>query len=184
MFLFDKLFGRRDKAVARSPHPRQEAPVPSAPAASQHDHAAPGTRIHHHPELIQKFTQDHQTLLQLYTATKSAADAGDVVTAAERLDDFRSALQDHLLTENVRLYVYLEHALDKDPISHGLVHEFRREMDAIGKVVVGFLGKYHDLAQHPDMASSFSAELEGVGKVLVKRIQREEETLYPLYQPV
>lgn len=184
MFLFDKLFGRRDKTAVHAPLPNLKTPVSPTPAAIPHDHAAPGTHIRHHPELIQKFKKDHQVLLQLFMATKHAADAGDAVTAAERLQDFRSALQDHLLSENVRLYVYLEHALVHDAISHGLVHEFRREMDEIGKVVVGFIGQYQQLAQHPDMVKRFAEDLDGIGKVLVKRIQREEETLYPLYQPV
>lgn len=185
MFLFDLLFGKADKPAASASGRQAASPAPHAVApAAGSGSAAPGTGILFHPELIAKFRQDHQHLLKLFQATKAAADIGAVAEAAGHLDEFRAALQDHLLTENVRLYVYLEHALASDATSHALIHGFRHEMDEIGKVVVGFLGKYHDLAQRPDLAPGFAAELDIVGKVLAKRIQREEETLYPLYAPV
>lgn len=178
MFLFDLLFGKREKAAL------EDAVQPSsggAAAAAPQSHVAPGTSIHYHPELIAKLTGDHQALLKLFGETRTAAESGNVAQAAARLEELRVALQAHLLTENIRLYVYLEHALAADAQSHTLVHEFRHEMDEIGKAVVGFLGKYRDLAARPDLAADFSAELDGVGKVLVERIQREESTLYPLY---
>lgn len=181
MFLFDKLFGvfgKKDKGGEVMP-----APVPVVPVPRAEEHVAPGTQIHYSPELIDRFKSDHQHLLGLFGAIKAAASDGDVATAATHLDAFRGALQGHLLTENVRLYVYLEHALAGDAQSHMLMHEFRHEMDEIGKAVVAFLGKYRDLASRPDLASEFGHELDGIGKVLVQRIQREEATLYPLYLP-
>ena len=35
-----------------------------------------------------------------------------------------------------------------------------------------------------DLASSFGAELAGIGEALVACIKREEGTLYPLYQGI
>lgn len=184
MFLFDLLFGKKPETPAA---PTAGAPAPAraaAPAVAPGERVAPGTDIHHHPDLIARFMQDHQELLRLFGAVKEAAEVGNVTVAAERLEDFRTALQGHLLTENIRLYVYLEHALLSDPPSHALMHQFRHEMDEIGKAVVAFLTKYHDLAAHPEWARDFVNELDGVGKVLVKRIQSEEKTLYPLYLPM
>lgn len=172
MFLFDLLFGKREQAGAAVIKPA--APMPA-------ESSAPGTNIHYHPELIGKLTSDHQALLKLFGQTSEAAGRGEVAAAALHLEEFRIALQSHLLTENIRLYVYLEHALAGDAQSHALIHDFRHEMDGIGKVVVGFLSKYRDLAAHPELAGEFSKELAAVGKVLVQRIRREEETLYPLY---
>ncbi len=177
MFLFDLLFGKREQATTTATAVAAPAPESQPPA----EHAAPGTNIRYHPELIGKLTDDHQLLLKLFGETSKAAAEGDVVAAAARLEEFRVALQSHLLTENIRLYVYLEHALAEDKQSHALIHDFRHEMDSIGRAVVNFLGKYRDLAAHPERAGEFSAELAGVGKVLVERIQREEATLYPLY---
>lgn len=181
MYLFDWLFGKKEhlqnaasaplKVPVASPEPR-----PVGPGA-----VAPGTAIHFHPELVGKLQQDHQALLRLYTQTQTAARSGDVEQAARHLEEFRILLQGHLLTENVRLYVYLEHTLAKDASSHQLIRSFRHEMDDIGKAVVAFLNDYRDLAQHPELSQQFSESLEGIGKVLAERIRREEETLYPLY---
>ncbi|MBI2307277.1 MAG: hemerythrin domain-containing protein [Rhodocyclales bacterium] len=171
MFLFDLLFGKREQA----------APALAVAETPAQESAAPGTGIHYHPDLIGKLTADHQVLLKLFSETSVAAVRGDVVAAAARLEEFRVALQSHLLTENIRLYVYLQHALVDDAASRALIHEFRHEMDGIGRAVVDFLGKYRDLAAHPERATEFGEELAGVGKVLVERIRREEATLYPLY---
>lgn len=181
MYLFDWLFGKKENVQDAAPTP---APAPAAapkPSAAASDTVAPGTAIHYHPELVGKLKQDHQGLLQLFTQTQAAARSGDVVQAARHLEAFRILLQSHLLTENVRLYVYLEHALAQDAPSHQLIRSFRHEMDDIGKAVVDFLVTYRDLAQHPEFAQQFSEALDGIGKVLAERIRREEDTLYPLY---
>lgn len=179
MYLFDWIFGSK-KEPAQG---RAEAPVPAAtqrPAAPMGS-AAPGTAIRYHPELVGQLLHDHQALLRLYTLTLAAARRGDVTQAADHLEEFRILLQGHLLTENVRLYVYMEHALANDASSHQLIRSFRHEMDGIGRAVVDFLSAYRDLAQHPELAPQFVEALEGIGKVLAERIRREEQTLYPLY---
>lgn len=185
MYLFDWLFGKKESTqggpVEPARAPAAAAPAHAAQPAQAPGTAAPGTAIRFHPELVGKLKHDHQDLLRLYTLTQAAARRGDVVTAARHLDEFRVLLQSHLLTENVRLYVYLEHALAKDASSHQLIRGFRHEMDDIGKAVVGFLTDYRDLAHHPEFAQQFSEALEGIGKVLAERIRREEDTLYPLY---
>lgn len=182
MYLFDWLFGKKEPVHGGGAVPVQApAEAPKQAAAAPSVTVAPGTAIHFHPELVGKLQQDHQALLRLYTQTQTAARRGDVVQAARHLEEFRILLQSHLLTENVRLYVYLEHALAKDGSSRQLIRSFRHEMDDIGKAVVAFLNDYRDLARHPEFAQQFSEALEGIGKVLAERIRREEETLYPLY---
>jgi iron-sulfur cluster repair protein YtfE (RIC family) len=126
--------------------------------------------------------EDHSLLLEIYTAIEDARKTGELMTVQTRLVQFRMVLMDHLLKENVRLYIYLEHMLANDPVAHGLIHEFRHEMDAIGKVVVGFLGKYKEIGIHPELEADFTRDLAAIGEALVARIRREEETLYPMYQ--
>lgn len=179
MFLFDLLFGARKK-VETPPAAAAKAP---APAQDDRSASAPGTRIHHDPALIAAFKSDHRLLLDIFTAIGAAAKAGDLAEVQKRLGHFRTVLMDHLLKENVRLYVYLEHLLKNDPTSHQLMHEFRHEMDAIGQVVVGFLGKYKAIASQPELAASFGTDLAAIGEALVARIRREEDTLYPMYAP-
>ncbi|MGQ0709218.1 MAG: hemerythrin domain-containing protein [Rhodoferax sp.] len=179
--MFDWLFGKKESVhhVAQVPAAAKAVPVPAAAAPAQA--VAPGTGIHYHPDLIGKLTQEHQNLLRLFEHVQHAAQEGDVVLAARHLEAFRVQLQGHLLTENVRLYVYLEHALAADASSHQLMRAFRHEMDDIGKAVVDFLGHYRELAQRPDLTPKFIQSLEGIGAVLVERIRREEGILYPLY---
>ena len=144
---------------------------------------APGTNIRYCPDLVSQLEVDHQKLLQIFSKIGNSFKAGDRLGTVQHLEDFRGAIQGHLLTENVRLYIYLEHALAQDAESHALIHEFRLEMAGIGKAVLAFLGKYRELAVQPNLAESFGDDLKAVGKVLVERIQREESTLYPLYLP-
>lgn len=144
---------------------------------------APGTHISYSPDLIEKLHAEHAALLTLFVSIQACVGAQDWSVAGHKLSEFRRALQAHLLTENVRLYVYLEHMLAGDKLSHDLMHDFRRDMAEIGKDVMMFLDKYRDLAVRPDLAASFPAELIAIGAILTERIQREEDTLYPLYTP-
>lgn len=175
--MFDFLF-RKGKSVEASP---AAAAPPAAPAAPEK--AAPGTAIRFHPELVAELKHDHQVLLTLFASIQAAFKDGRLQAVVEHLDAFRTSIQSHLLKENVRLYIYLEHQLASDETSHQLIHDFRHEMDGIGKAVVAFLAKYKDLSVDGNLVASFGRDLEAVGKVLVDRIRREEETLYPLYVP-
>ncbi|MDP2811481.1 MAG: hemerythrin domain-containing protein [Rhodocyclaceae bacterium] len=177
MFLFDLLFGKKKKPEAPAKTPA--AAAKTAPASAVVN--APGTRIHHDSGLIAAFRSDHQLLLEIFTAIGEASHAGDLVETQKRLGHFRTVLMDHLLKENIRLYVYLEHLLANDPTRRQMVHEFRHEMDAIGRVVVGFLGKYKAIASQPELAAPFAKDLVAIGEALVARIRREEDLLYPMY---
>lgn len=185
MFLFDLIFGKKKRpagtpAVAPAEPPPRKSWRPEAPPVGGAG-SAPGTAIHHDPALIELLKADHRLLLELFGGIGQASRTGDLAGVERRLDQFRAALQDHLLKENVRLYVYLEHLLKDDPASHELMHGFRHEMDGIGRAVVRFLGKYKGIAGQPALAAGFPADLEAVGEALVGRIRREEETLYPMY---
>lgn len=174
--LFDFLFGKKSPPEAEV---RRVSPQPMSAAGGQ----APGTHITYHPNLIDQLKTDHLKLLAIFGNILTAFKAGDLAGTAKLLEEFRGNIQGHLLTENVKLYIYLEHALRQDEESHRLVHSFRHEMDGIGKVVLAFLSKYRNIASQSDLAASFGPELEQIGEALVARIKREEETLYPLYLP-
>lgn len=186
MFLLDWLFGKHQgKTDAVSALASAPAAVPD-PAHSMEDTEsfAPGTSIRYSADLVERLVRDHRLMLERFTAISEAAHAGRLDEVVPLLERFRVDLHAHLLVENVRLYVYLEHTLADDPVSHALMHEFRHDMDDIGKKVVAFLARYVRLGEDPALAHSFVADLERVGSVLVDRIQREEDTLYPLYAPV
>jgi hypothetical protein len=162
MSLFD-LFGKKeDKAAA---------------------HTAPGTSIHFDPHLIERLTGDHRRLLEIYKHVQAALGKGDFVAVKRQLGDFRTALQEHLLTENVKFYVYVSRQLASDESSSKIISDFRSEMQHIGRVVMDFLRKYTEGPLDAASADSFRAEFEQIGAALGQRIQREEGTLYPLYLP-
>lgn len=142
---------------------------------------APGTEIHYHPHLIDHLTSDHRTLLDLYGTVQKHLAAREFNAVSERLEEFREILENHLLTEKIRLYVYLEHQLTDDPERAELTREFRREMDAIGRAVMRFFRTHKDFAVNEEQLPQFKKELDGLGQVLTDRIAREEKTLYPMY---
>lgn len=159
-----------------------ETTQPEAPATPQYN-TAPGTEIRYHPELISELTADHKALLALYGEIKEAFDQADYPTVAEKLNTFRSDLQAHLLTENVRLYIYLNRSLGDDETNSELIQGFRREMNEIAKVAMNFLRKYEAIGVDKDLAKAFAKDFAIIGKVLVERIEKEEQVLYPLYMP-
>lgn len=156
---------------------------PASAPAEETRVMAPGTQIHYNPDLVAQLQKDHQELLALYGKIKERFDQGDYKGVTQLLNVFRQALQGHLLTENIRLYIYLERSMDNDELNSDLVRGFRREMDGIAKVAMAFLKKYEMIGVDAELAKPFAAEFANLGQVLVERINREEGTLYPLYMP-
>ena len=174
MWFIDFLFGKK----------KNPAPPQPDQATSAHGAQAPGTQIAYSPELIGQLKGDRQRLLELFRNISDSFASGDLAAAARLLGEFRSGILSHLLTENVRFYIYLEHTLKHgNPEKFDLAHHFRHEMDSIGKAVLAFLNKYQGLDKQPELAASFGQDLENLGTILAERIRREEETLYPLYLP-
>jgi hemerythrin-like domain-containing protein len=158
---------------------KQPAPAPAEEVRVM----APGTQIHYNPDLVAQLQKDHQELLALYGKIKERFDQGDYKGVTQLLNVFRQALQGHLLTENIRLYIYLERSMDHDELNGDLVRGFRREMDGIAKVAMAFLKKYEMIGVDAELAKPFAAEFANLGQVLIERINREEGILYPLYMP-
>jgi hypothetical protein len=148
--------------------------------------AAPNSQtnqIQFQPDLIDHLVADHRRLLEVYGEIKTAFDAADYKQVSQGLDELRRNLQGHLLTENVRMYIYLDRHLANNEFNSELIRGFRREMDAIGKVAMTFLKKYEAIGVDNELAGAFAKDFETIGSVLVKRIEKEERDLYPLYMP-
>ena len=142
---------------------------------------APGTNIRFNPKLTGQLTHEHQELLNLYIKANNALKAFDAIGIAEALQSMRDLLQNHLLTENVRIYVYLEHMFANDEVNCQLVRDFRREMDQISRTVMAFFNKYQDIGSGKYPLDQFAKEFQALGVELNRRIEQEEQTLYPLY---
>ncbi len=146
--------------------------------------APAGNAIGHDPRLIQSLLDDHAKLGALFARLGSQAEIGRYDEVRSLLAQFKSSLQAHILTENVRFYTYLERSLQGDAHSAETMREFRREMNTIAREVVDFTKKYQD-ARFTSTAESrqFNTDYKAIGVLLERRLDNEEHSLYPMYQP-
>ncbi len=150
---------------------------------SNETETAPGTQIYYHPDLIDELTREHQVLVELASAIKQIYDKGVFDSIPDMLGRFGTLLRGHLLKENVKLYVYLQHVLARDEENTALMQGFRNEIKDIGRTVTTFLHKYSKNDWGIELRSSFGSEFDKVLTTLAKRIQTEESVLYKLYLP-
>lgn len=134
--------------------------------------------------LIDKLKEDHQELVKLFTAIKSAATEGHFAEIQKILHEFKLALQTHLAVENVRFYVYVQQIYANDVDTSDFISGLRTEMNGIARVVMKFTEKHGAVPLTHATVAGFLAELDEIGAVLVKRVQLEESRLYSLYRSV
>ena len=171
------LFGHGNETEATpAPAPIQQAPAASGPVA-------PGTELSYDANLVEQLMADHKKLLGLYGEIAASLEQLDYEAIHQQLRTFTSMLRGHLLTENIKLYVYLSHNLATDPENLELMTELRREMGHIGRKVNQFLTRYAEWPWTSELQQSFPGEFQRIGEVLGDRIGREEDTLYTLYLP-
>ncbi len=164
------MFGLFRKKEEQKPAP-EAAPAPATTGG-----------IQFHPELIKELVGDHHRLLQLHGGIKEYFARRDLATVSGQMKEFGVLLRNHLLTENMRLYIYLQQRMAGDEINTTLVRSFRKEMDGIAKTALDFLDKYNEIEKKSEAElASFVPEFDRIGSVVNARMRREEETLYPLY---
>jgi len=143
---------------------------------------APGTRIGYDPLLIKRLRADHQRMLGLFTQTQELLTTHDYDGVKRKLGELRITLQDHLMTASVKFYVYVSRHLAGDPAKTAIINEYRREMLINSLQIMDFLRTYSAARLDDSFADSFQIELLVIGSALVQRIEREQSTLFPLYQ--
>jgi len=156
------------------------APAPPAPTMAP---PQPARAPVYDSRLVEALKHDHQELIHLFEQIGRLIDAKRFDLIPSQLVAFKTRLEAHLLTENVRFYNYVEHSLQEDPEDLALIRDFRREMNSIARAVVEFVKKYQRLGVDQTMQVAFVMDYRAVGGLLVQRIEREEGNLYPLYQP-
>lgn len=169
MGFFNSLFGSKE-------------PSP-APAPTFIPQPAPSGKIGYDPKLIESMLHDHAQLGQIFGRIGELQQAGAFTEVPQLLAQFKSRLQAHILTENVRFYTYLQQSLAGDPDNARTMHDFRREMNDIAHGVVEFVRKYQSSTFTPGERRQFATDYAAVGKLLEQRLDNEENSLYPLYQP-
>lgn len=156
------------------------ATVSTPPAARRS--MAPGTHIGYDPLLLGRLQADHQRMLELFTQTQLLLTTHDYDGVKRKLGELRITLQDHLMTANVKFYVYVSRHLAGDPAKSAIINEYRREMLVSSRQIMDFLRTYSAARLDDSFADSFQIELLLIGSALVQRIEREQTSLFPLYQ--
>ena len=133
--------------------------------------------------LVPSLKNDHQELVALFEQIGRTYEARRFHEIPALLTAFKTRLEAHLLTENVRFYNYVESTLRDDAENLALIRDFRREMNTIARGVIDFVKKYQSSNDADGLMHGFLADYRTVGGLLVQRIQREEGNLYPLYMP-
>lgn len=170
MGFFRKLLGQQDKSPAT---PINATPIP---AATPH-------KIGYDAKLINSMLHDHAELGRIFGNIGDAQKTSNFDDIRPLLIQFKTRLEAHVLTENVRFYNYLEQSLAGDATNTVTMHSFRREMNGIARSVVDFVKKYQSSNFTPEERRQFATDYDAVGKVLEQRLDSEENNLYPLYQP-
>ena len=145
---------------------------------------APTTRAPaYDSRLVDSLKHDHRDLVELFEQIGVMADARRFNEIPRMLVAFKTRLEAHLISENVRFYNYVENSLRGDEENSQLIRSFRREMNSIARGVVDFVKKYQAVNFTDQVRTMFMSEYRMVGGLLTQRIEREESSLYPLYQP-
>ena len=132
-------------------------------------------------QLIPNLTHDHAHLVSQFTSLLPLLRSADVKAFKSRLQAFKTAFQGHIIKENVKFYVYLEQSLASDDTNLELMRDFRREMNSISRAVVHFCNRYLDDPAVESSFTRFAQESKDIAEALLRRIEREERDLYPLY---
>jgi hemerythrin-like domain-containing protein len=170
MGILGKLFHTKDAATV----PRDESP--------QGRHVQ--RTIRHDPALLESLLHDHIELNAIYQRIGKLRQDGHYDEIRAELVNFKTRLEAHILTENVRFYTYLEQSLSDDAHNAEMMRDFRREMNTIARAVVAFVKKYQAAGTFdPSLQAEFARDYQSVGELLKQRLGREESSLYPLYQP-
>ncbi len=162
--------------ISRPQLRKSPAPLPAAQPQ------APGTRIGYDPLLIKRLAADHQKMLELFTQTQALLTTHDYDGVKRKLGDLRITLQDHLMTSSVKFYVYVSRNLATDLAKLAIINEYRREMLVNSRQIMDFLRTYSAARLDDSFADTFQIELLVIGSALVRRIEREQNTLFPLYR--
>jgi hypothetical protein len=161
---------------------RQPSRTPTSAPLSTRQPQAPGTNIGYDPLLIKRLRADHQRMLELYTQTQMLLTTQDYNGVRRKLGELRIILQDHLMTANVKFYIYVSRQMAGDAEKSAMINEYRRDMLSSSREIMDFLRTYSSVRLDDSFANTFQIELLGIGAALVKRIDREQTKLFPLYK--
>lgn len=141
------------------------------------------SRFNYSPDLIGDLKGDHAELLKMYTDIERMAVEGRYAQIAAALGGFKARFDLHIFHENLHFYCYIEEKLAGSADRQAQIKSFRGDMNLIARSVVNFIRNYRMTGVRPSNGDEFLIALREIGALLAQRIEREEQDLYPLYQP-
>ncbi len=137
----------------------------------------------HNPSLICQLKKDHKKLFniynELYNLFISNSDHKDIENV---LNQLKTMLLIHINFEDSLLYSYLHGRYRHSSNKISFIDNASEEMQNISKVALKFISECSNPELYSKNKDKFQKELEIIGDILVKRIEFEEDRLYPLYE--
>jgi hypothetical protein len=143
----------------------------------------PQSRFRYLRDLIPVFQADHAGLLKQCRAIEKMVATGDFSGIPLALSAFKARLEVHLLNESLHLFCYLDERLPLDAAERVMIREIRAETTGTSRDVINLIKQYRAAGITPANSSMFLAEWKPAATALLQQLAREEQDLYPLYQP-
>lgn len=137
---------------------------------------------HYDPSLVRALIHQHRALAVLLVEASSTAQLGAYAEAVSVLEEFESALADHLQQEQTRLHPYLSERLTGEE-GERVLREMHTQAALIKQSVAGFLRRYLNTPLDATNVAQFEQDIEAVSEELSQEMEREEAIFYTLYLP-
>ncbi|HET7266838.1 MAG TPA: hemerythrin domain-containing protein [Oleiagrimonas sp.] len=134
--------------------------------------------------LLDTLHDHHARLGVTFARIRTEFDQGHAAETRKLLTQFKSSLQAHVMTENVRFYTYITQLTESDPETRRTMFDFRRDMNRISRQVIEFVKKWQSSAfDSVNERQQFAADYDMIKELLAQRFDSEEDHLYPMYVP-
>ena len=178
------LFSSKSEALPIAPVAKQKPATPKPVLLKKAPVKKRRELIPYNNRLIPLLEEDHKKLLSIFTSIVGHASDRNYAALTLGLNDFSDLLKNHLRKEGLDLYMYLELVVGKEEGQNDskVFREFRLEMKGIAVAVSSAINKYTNIPVTDDTVDQFISDFTDLGDVLVDRIEREEQILYPIYE--
>lgn len=135
--------------------------------------------------MIEKFKKEHNIIIETLMEVEKTGLKGEKSLA--NLAKAKNLLLEHLTKEDQQLYPFLLGSPDEGIAA--VANEFKEEIEAVSPMVLSFFDKY--LSNNPEKdvtmdtegkEEEFKKDFDSLTQLLLARIEKEEEILYPSYR--
>jgi hypothetical protein len=131
--------------------------------------------------LVKALHADHRKLLALHEDIGRSMTERRYLEIPAQLVALRTRFEAHVLTENVRLYSFLERLFQGDAGRLDELAEYRADANAMLLAVLKFVKHHRRTTFDESRLLAFADEHRRVGAMLARLVAREENGLYRLY---